>query len=90
MERKRSRIDILYDMLKIIQENRGKIKRTHIMYKANLSHKQLKQYLEELKKSKLIEDKSSEKSPLICITKKGLDFSAKYSQLKEFESTFGL
>ena len=90
MERKRSRIDILHDMLKIIQENRGKIKRTHLMYKANLSHKQLKLYLNELIKNKLIEDKSSEKITLIFITKKGRNFSVRYAQMKEFEKTFGL
>tara|TARA_B100000315_G_C14499575_1_gene551668 strand:+ start:1017 stop:1250 length:234 start_codon:yes stop_codon:yes gene_type:complete len=77
-------------MLKIIQENKGKIKRTHLMYKANLSHKQLKLFLEELITNKLIEDKSGEKVPLILITKKGTNFSIKYSQMREFEKTFGL
>ena len=90
MERKRNRTDIHHDMLKIIQENRGKIKRTHLMYKANLSHKQLKLYLNELIESNLIEDKSSETNTLILITKKGTDFSIKYSQMKAFEKTFGL
>lgn len=77
-------------MLKIIQGNKGRIKRTHLMYKANLSHKQLKLYLGELEEKKFIEDKSTEKAPLILITKKGSDFSLKYSQMKEFEKTFGL
>lgn len=60
------------------------------MYKANLSHKQLKLYLNELIETKLIEDKSSESRTLILITKKGSEFSVKYSQMKEFEKTFGL
>ena len=90
MGRKRNRTDILHDMLKIIQANRGKIKRTHLMYKANLSHKQLKLYLNELIETKLIEDKSSETNTLILITKKGEEFSVKYSQMREFEKTFGL
>ena len=60
------------------------------MYKANLSHKQLKLYLNELIETKLIEDKSSETNTLILITKKGAEFSVKYSQMKEFEKTFGL
>ena len=90
MVRKRSRTDILHDMLKIIQGNKGKIKRTHLMYKANLSHKQLKLYLNELIENNLIENKSLETTTLILITKKGAEFSVKYSQMKEFEKTFGL
>ena len=90
MEKKRNRTDILNDMLRILKEGRGKIKRTHLMYKANLSHKQLKLYLNQLEKNKLIENKTEKKVNLISITNKGLDFTIKYSQMKEFEKTFGL
>ncbi len=90
MERKRSRMDIMHDMLKITREKGGKIKKTHLMYKANLSHKQMKSYLDELIKNKLFESKSSGNRHLICITKKGQNFSVKYTQIKEFERTFGL
>ena len=90
MERKRSRMDIMHDMLKITRDKGGKIKKTHLMYKANLSHKQMKLYLEELFKNKLLESKSIEMKELIYITKKGQNFSIKYTQIKEFERTFGL
>ena len=90
MERKRNKADIVNDMLRIIRENGDKIKKTHLMYKANLSHKQMESYLSELVKNNLIEKNTSEKKHFIKVTKKGDDFLVKYAQIKEFEKTFGL
>jgi len=87
MER-RNRLNIIYDILRVIQA-KGEIKKTHIMYQANLSHNQMKLYLDELYEKSFIENSGSKK-PLIKITKKGEDFFRQYAQVKEFEKTFGL
>ncbi len=90
MAQKRSRMDIICDMLSIIRERGGSIKPTHLMYKANLSHKQMKSYLDELTKKNLIERDSFERNNKIRITRGGVDFNLKYLQMKDLEKTFGL
>ena len=83
-------MDIISDILAIVQERGGSIKPTHLMYKANLSHKQMLLYLEELIKNNLVEDFKSGDKNFILITNRGREFSVKYLQMREFEKTFGL
>ncbi len=90
MERKRSRMDIISDILLIINEKGGKIKPTHLMYKANLSHKQMKSYLNDLYKGNFAKKEIVDEKAKIAITNKGRDFLTKFSRMKEFEKTFGL
>lgn len=83
-------MDIISDMLVIVQEKGGRIKPTHLMYKANLSHSQMKSYIEELIMKDLIKREETDKGNRIAITKAGRDFLFQYNRVREFEKTFGL
>ena len=78
--KRRSRLELIYDILLSIQNKGGTIKPTHLMYKSNLSHKLLNNYLEELigKELILIEEIPSRKkkvpSKVINLTDKGSGF----------------
>jgi predicted transcriptional regulator len=87
---KRSKIDIILDILRVIREKNNKIKPTHLMYKSNLSHIQMKNYLNEMIKKGLINEIFEKNKKQIIITKKGKAFLSQLLQMKEFQKTFGL
>ncbi len=86
---KRSKIDIIIDILNCINE-KGKIKPTHLMYRSNLSHVQMKSYLSELTEKKLIEEQQNKDKKELVILKKGKEFLVEIMRMKEFQNTFGL
>ena len=90
MPKKRSRLDIISDMLASIQDTGGKIKPTHLMYRANLSHVQMTSYLEELIEKEVVKKVNKSDYDYIIMTDKGFDFFKKLREMKEFEKTFGL
>ena len=90
MARKRERSDIVLDMLLSIQEKGGRIKPTHLMYRANLAHQQMKSYLEELVQKDFIKKIKEKDYEYIIITDTGSRFLEKIRQMREFEKTFGL
>jgi predicted transcriptional regulator len=90
MAKKRERLKIIEDMLLSIQEKNGEIKPTHLMYKSNLSHTQMKSYLEELIDNSLVEKITKKSYEYIIITDKGLDFLTKIKEMNAFDRSFGL
>ena len=97
MASRRSRLELVFDILLAIQNKGGRIKPTHLMYKSNLSHKLLNNYLEELMQKELVridEEISTKKrranTKMVVITEKGLDFLAEFRRMREFTDAFGL
>ncbi len=78
----RTRVEILASILTVTQK--GALK-THIMYKANLSHRQLEKYLGFLVDNEMIEKAidSEYGTHFYQVTQKGIDFLKDYSRLSQ-------
>ena len=87
---KRTKIDIIYDMLKAIEDKGGKILPTHLLYKSNLSHQRMKLYLDELKGKSMITETTFKDKMFYELTDEGRRFLQKFKQMKEFTEAFGL
>mgnify|MGYP003980044547 CR=1 FL=1 len=85
---RRTKIDIMNDMLTAIQNKGGKIKPTHMMYKANLSHKLLSKYIAEFTEKDLIGTEMVKKQKYYVLTDKGIEFINHYRKMKEFKDLF--
>ena len=95
MSSRRSRLELVFDILQAIQNKGGNIKPTHLMYKSNLSHKLLSSYMEELISKEMIEilsieGKKKKISKVVSITEKGFNFLAEFRKMREFTEAFGL
>lgn len=87
---KRTKIDIIYDMLKAIEDKGGKILPTHLLYKSNLSHQRMKLYLDELKGKHMVIETTVKDKMLYELTDEGRKFLQQFKQMKEFTQAFGL
>ena len=91
MSKKRDKLEIIKDILEILRDKGEKVKPTHIMYKANLSHVMLKEYTQELVKKKIIEEKQTKKGKKrFVLTQKGFSYLKDYSIIRGFVDSYGL
>lgn len=80
----RSRVEILYD---IVSASKSSARKTHLMYKSNLSFKQLRLYLDFLVYRGLVQEKfdlQEEGAKVYTATPKGLEFLRLFEDLKGF------
>ncbi|MEK6892709.1 MAG: winged helix-turn-helix domain-containing protein [Nanoarchaeota archaeon] len=90
MEKKRNRLRIIYDILNVIRNRNGRIKPTHILYKSNLSHQMMADYINELKGKDFIKEIKAKHGRSYLITQKGLNYLNQYNLIVDFTSSFGL
>ncbi|MBT3720281.1 hypothetical protein HN789_05335 [archaeon] len=88
--RKRDRLEIIKDILQAISDKRGNIKPTHIMYKANLSHQMLTEYMNEILEKELADETIIKKKKKYEITTKGLSYLKDYNMIRGFVDSYGL
>ena len=79
---RRSKMEIYMDVLKTLSQ-KGPLKLTHIMYKANVNCSVLKGYLDFLIQQELIEEKTLKKEKIVYeITEKGLTVIKYFRELQ--------
>ena len=91
MSKKRGRLQIIHDILGAIRDKGGTIKPTHLLYKSNLSHQMMGEYVSELKgKGFITEDIGKKRSKTFSLSQKGYEYLAEYRMVTKFIESFGL
>ena len=90
MAKKRDRLQIIHDILKAIHDKNNRIRPTHILYKSNLSHQMMEEYLKELIGKNFVTENISKEIKTYSLTQKGFDYLNKYKMIAEFTDSFGL
>ena len=90
IEKRRGKLEIIADILSSIQDKEGKIKPTHLLYKSNLSHAKLKEYLDVLIKKGMIEERLLKGKKMFFMKEQGYKFLSEFERIKEFSDSFGL
>ena len=79
---RRSKLEMYIDILRVLAQ-RGPLKLTHIMYKANVNCSVLKEYLDFLIQQELIEEKTVGKKRIVfAVTEKGISVLKYFRELK--------
>lgn len=87
---KRSRLEIIRDILKIIQENKNSIKTTPLLRRSNISSSKFKEYLTELLEKKFVKEINTQDGKRIVLTNKGFQYLEKYKTIVGFIEEFEL
>ena len=80
---RRSKLEMYVDILKVLGQ-KGPLKLTHIMYKANVNCCVLKEYLDFLMKQGLVEERIVGKKRVVyAITQRGITTLKYFKELKQ-------
>lgn len=80
---RRSKLEMYVDILTVLSQ-RGPLKLTHIMYKANVNCSVLKEYLDFLLKQGLVEERTIGKRRVVfAVSHRGITVLKYFKELKE-------
>lgn len=85
---RRDKMQIVADILLALQVK--DLKFTHLLYKSNLSHNRLKEYLQELLDKHLVVELDTKQGKRYHLTDAGAQFYNEYRRVNEFVKSFGL
>lgn len=88
--KKRDKLDITIDILKALSDKMGRLKKTRLLYKANLSHSLLNRFLDALEKegSLYVEKKGS--NIFVNLTEEGYKKLHELQKVNKLKNNFGL
>ena len=87
---KRNRLEIIFDILKIIQEHHNSIKRTPLLRYSNLSSQSFSEYYDELMRKGFIKEIENKKKTYVTLTDKGFKYVEQYKTIIGFIDDFNL
>ena len=91
MNKKRDRLDVIFDILQIISISHNSIKPTPLQRSSNLSSSSFSNYYNELITKELIKEIIDDKGrKYITLTDKGFKYLEKYKVISEFINEFEL
>ena len=91
MNKKRERLAVIYDFLKIIRDNNNSIKPTPLLRKSNLSSQSFAEYFEELLSKGFVKELNNKKGrKVITLSDKGFKYLERYKFILGFIEEFEL
>ena len=91
MVKKRSRIEVIHNILSMVKDNKNSIKSTPLLRYSNLSSQRFSKYLKELLEKDFIKEIPGKYGKrYYSLTDKGFRFLEKYESIKNLISDFDL
>lgn len=91
MTKKRERLEVIYDILKVVQDNGNSILPTRLLRYSNLSSQRFAEYLGELLGKEFIREGVDKRGKrYYTLTDKGALYVQKYNSIREFIDEFSL